>query len=65
MIIGFMTPICNIVLVSCNELVCMVIVEDESINYEASSTLQTLSSEYSSRVRQNTPIFSNLLKLRG
>jgi hypothetical protein len=58
---AFMTPICNIVLVLCwNQLVCMVIVEDRSINYEA-STFRTLSSEYS-RVLQNTPIFSNLLK---
>jgi hypothetical protein len=41
----------------------MVIVEDGSINYEA-STLRTLSLEYS-RELQNIPIFSNLPKMRG
>jgi hypothetical protein len=56
-----MTPIlCNIVLVSCNQLVGMVIAEDGSKNYEA-STLRTLSSEYS-RVLHNTPLFSYLPK---
>jgi hypothetical protein len=36
--------VANIVLVSCNQLFCMGIVEDGSINYEA-STLITLCSE--------------------
>jgi hypothetical protein len=49
--------------VSWNKLVCMVIVNDATDNYE-DSTLQNLSSEYN-RIIQITPIFSNLHKMEG
>jgi hypothetical protein len=56
-----MSPICNQMLVPCNHLVCLVIVEEETNNYEA-STIRTVSIEYN-RILQITPIFSNLHRM--
>jgi hypothetical protein len=52
-----MSPICNQILVISNQLVCLVVVEDDSINDEA-STLKTLSTEYN-RTLQITPVCSS------
>jgi hypothetical protein len=45
-----MSPVCNIMIVPCNQLVGMVIVDDATNNYEA-FTLQSLSSEYNRILR--------------
>jgi hypothetical protein len=52
MIIGYHVTDCNIKLVHCNPLICMVMVEDKPNNYDA-STLIILSSEYN-RLFHNT-----------
>jgi hypothetical protein len=53
-----MSPTCNQMLVPCNQLVNMVIVEVGSNKYEA-STLRTVSSE-NNIIVLITPIFTNL-----
>jgi hypothetical protein len=59
-----MSPtICTHMLVHCNPLVCMVIVEVGSNNYEG-STLRTVSREYN-RILQITPLISNLHRMGG
>jgi hypothetical protein len=50
-------------LVHCNPLACMVIMEDISNNYDA-STLRTVSIEYN-RLLQNTQIFSKVHIMGG
>jgi hypothetical protein len=57
-----MTQICNIIIVPCSPLLCMVIVDDENNNFDA-PTPRNVFLRVQHNTLQNTPIFSTIHKL--
>jgi hypothetical protein len=61
---AIMSPVCHSMIVPCNQLVRVVIVDAATNNYEA-FTLPTLSLEYNIILHITPTIFSNLHKMEG